>query len=38
MKIWPLPTPQFLMTKADNDFVWRKIDAYGVIAYGSANK
>jgi hypothetical protein len=31
MKVWPLPEPQFQMTKADNDFIWRKIDAYGVI-------
>ena len=35
MKVWPLPQPQFLLTKADNDFIWRKIDAYGVIACGN---
>jgi hypothetical protein len=29
MKIWPLPEPQFLMTKADDDFIWRKIEALG---------
>ncbi|HUB63070.1 MAG TPA: hypothetical protein VL996_01230 [Methylocella sp.] len=35
MKVWPLPQPQFLLTKADRDFIWRKIDAYGVIACGN---
>ncbi len=31
MKIWTLPQPHFQMTKADDDYTWRQIDAFGVI-------
>ncbi|MDQ6703167.1 MAG: hypothetical protein M3Z96_08735, partial [Pseudomonadota bacterium] len=31
MKLWRLPTPQFQLTKGDGAYVWRKIDAFGVI-------
>jgi hypothetical protein len=34
MKVWPLPQPQFQLAKADGDFGWRRIDAFGVIACG----
>jgi hypothetical protein len=32
MKGWTLPQPQFQMTKADDDYTWRQIDAFGVIS------
>lgn len=31
MKLWRLPEPQFQSTKGDGAYVWRKIDAFGVI-------
>jgi len=31
MKLWRLPAPQFQLTKGDGAYVWRKIDAFGVI-------
>ncbi len=31
MKLWRLPEPQFQLTKGDGAYVWRKIDAFGVI-------
>jgi hypothetical protein len=31
MKLWQLPQPQFQLTKADGDYIWRRIDAFGVI-------
>jgi hypothetical protein len=31
MKVWTLPQPQFQMTKADDDYIWRQIGAFGVI-------
>ena len=38
MKRWPLPRPHFQMIKADGDYTWRQIDAYGVIACRKQNK
>jgi hypothetical protein len=31
MKLWRLPAPQFQLIKGDGAYVWRKIDALGVI-------
>jgi hypothetical protein len=31
MALWQLPEPQFKLAKADGDYVWQQIDAYGVI-------
>ena len=31
MKLWRLPEPQFQLTKGDGRYVWRRIDAFGVI-------
>jgi hypothetical protein len=31
MKLWRLPEPQFQLTKGDGRYVWRGIDAIGVI-------
>jgi hypothetical protein len=31
MKLWRLPAPQFQSTKGDGAYVWRRIDAFGVI-------
>ncbi len=31
MKLWRLPEPQFQSTKGDGAYVWRRIDAFGVI-------
>ena len=31
MKLWRLPEPQFKLTKGDGDYIWQRIDAYGVI-------
>jgi hypothetical protein len=31
MTLWRLPEPQFKLTKADGDYVWQEIDAYGLI-------
>ncbi|HXW71339.1 MAG TPA: hypothetical protein VEK34_07865 [Methylocella sp.] len=31
MRIWPLPVPFYLLTKADDDYTWRKISALGLI-------
>jgi hypothetical protein len=31
MKLWRLPEPQFQLTKGDGAYVWRQIDAFGVI-------
>ena len=31
MKLWRLPAPQFQLTKGDGAYVWRRIDAFGVI-------
>jgi hypothetical protein len=31
MTLWRLPDPQFKLTKADGDYVWQEIDAYGLI-------
>jgi hypothetical protein len=32
MKLWRLPAPQFQLTKGDGIYIWRRIDAFGVIA------
>jgi hypothetical protein len=32
MKLWRLPEPQFQLTKGDGNYIWRRIDAFGVIA------
>ena len=31
MTLWRLPEPQFKLTKADGDYLWQEIDAYGLI-------
>jgi hypothetical protein len=31
MTLWRLPKPLFKLTKADGDYAWQRIDAYGVI-------
>ena len=31
MKLWRLPALQFQLTKGDGVYVWRRIDAFGVI-------
>jgi hypothetical protein len=31
MKLWRLPEPLFQLTKGDGDYLWRRIDSYGVI-------
>ena len=36
MTLWQLPEPQYQLTKADDDYIWLRIDAFGVIACGSA--
>jgi hypothetical protein len=35
MTLWRLPEPQFQLSKADDDYTWLKIDAFGVIACGN---
>jgi hypothetical protein len=32
MKLWRLPEPRFQLTKGDGEYIWQRIDAYGVIA------
>ncbi len=32
MKLWRLPEPQFQLTKGDGKYIWRRIDAFEVIA------
>ncbi|MGH6800169.1 MAG: hypothetical protein ACRECZ_01910 [Methylocella sp.] len=32
MKLWRLPEPQFQLTNGEGNYVWRRIDAFGVIA------
>jgi hypothetical protein len=32
MKLWRLPDPQFQLTKGHGEYIWHRIDAYGVIA------
>jgi hypothetical protein len=36
MTLWQLPEPQYQLTKADDDYIWLRIDAFGVIACGNA--
>jgi len=31
MKLWRLPEPQFQLTEGDGEYIWRRIDAFGVI-------
>ena len=36
MTLWQLPEPQYQLTKADDNYIWLRIDAFGVIACGNA--
>ena len=31
MKLWRLPEPRFQLTKGDGEYIWQRIDAYGVV-------
>jgi len=31
MKLWRLPEPQFQLSKGDGNYIWRRIDAFGII-------
>jgi hypothetical protein len=31
MALWQLPEPQFKPAAADGEYLWKQIDAYGVI-------